>query len=85
MARVPAVRTKVSPLGLPDLTQTQSQLVEMGHQLVSVFGKLCFALYTARESFSVENPERSLLGLHPDVLGLFRISGVLSVSVSHKS
>ena len=32
MARVPAVRTKVSPLGLTDLTPTQSQLVEMGNQ-----------------------------------------------------
>ena len=36
MARVLAVRTKVFPLGLPDLTPTQSQLVEMGNQLVSV-------------------------------------------------
>ena len=47
MARVPAVRTKASWLGPPDLTQTQSPLANMGHQLVSVFGKWCFAFYTA--------------------------------------
>ena len=32
--RGPAVRTKVFPLGLPDLTPTQSPLAEMGNQLV---------------------------------------------------
>ena len=85
MARVPAVRTKVFPLGLPDLTPTQSQLVEMGNQLVSVSGQLCFALYTARGSFSVANPERSLLWIHPDVLELFRLSGVASVLVYYNS
>ena len=36
MARVPAVRTKVFLLGIPDLTPTHSQRVEMGNQLVSV-------------------------------------------------
>ena len=44
MARVPAVRTKVLPRALPDLTPTQSQIVEMGNQLVSVSVKLCSAL-----------------------------------------
>ena len=52
---------EVVPLGLPDLTPTQSQLVEMGNQLVSVSGKLCCALYTARGSFSVNNPAWSRL------------------------
>ena len=85
MARVPAVRTKALWLGLPDLTQTQAPLANMGHQLVSVFGKLCFALYTARESFSVENSARSLLWIHPDVLELFWLSGVASVLVSYNS
>ena len=79
MARVPAVRTKAFPLGLPDLTPTQSQLVEMGNQLVSVSVKLCLALYTAGRYFSLENPERSLLWIHPEVLELLRLSGVASV------
>ena len=41
MACVPAVRKNVLPCGVPDLTPTQSQLVEMGNQLVSVSVKLC--------------------------------------------
>ena len=53
MARVTAVRTKVSPLGRPDVTLTQSQLFEMGNQIVSVSGKLCFALYLKKGKFSV--------------------------------
>ena len=70
---------EVFPLGLPDLTLTQSQLVEMGNQLVSVSVKLCFALYIAGGYFSLENPERSLLWIHPDVLELFRLSVQISV------
>ena len=85
MARVPAVRTKVFPLGLPDLTPSQSQLVEMGNQLVSVSVKLCLALYAAGGYFSLENPERSLLWIHPDVLELFRLSGVASVLVYYNT
>ena len=49
MARVPAVRTKMLPLGLPALTQAQPQLVEMGFQLVSVSDKLCFTHHAAVE------------------------------------
>ena len=85
MARVPAVRTQVFPLGLPDLTPSQSQLVEMGNQLASVSVKLCFALYIAGGYFSLENPERSLLWIHPDVLELFRLSGVASVLVYYNT
>ena len=85
MARVPAVRNLGFPLGLPDLTPSQSQLVDMGNQLVSVSVKLCFALYTAGGFFSLENPERSLLWIHPDVLELFRLSGVAFVFVYYTS
>ena len=79
------MRTKVFPLGLPELTLTQSPLVDMGNQLVSVSVKSCFANFTAGGYFSLENPERSLLWIHPDVLELFRLSGVVSVSVYYKS
>ena len=53
MARVPAVRTKVFPLGLPDLTPTQSQIVEMGNQLASAPVKWCCAHHTAGRYFSL--------------------------------
>ena len=35
------MRKNVPPCGVPDLTPTQSQLVEMGNHLVSVSVKLC--------------------------------------------
>ena len=78
MARVPAVRTQASWRGLPDLTQTQSLLANMGHQLVSVLVSGVSHCILQRESLSVKNPERSLLGLHPDVLELLWLSGSVS-------
>ena len=85
MARVPAVRSKVFPLGFPDLTETQAQFVDMGNRLASVSAKLCCALYAAGGYFSLENPERSLLWIHPDILELFGLSGVASVLVYYNA
>ena len=70
MARVPAVRTKVCLLGMPDLTPTHSQRVEMGNQLVS-FQVSCALHFCGKGSFSVANHERSPLWRHPDVLEPF--------------
>ena len=70
MARVPAVRTKVCLLGMPDLTPTHSQRFEMGNQLVSFQVSGAWHL-CCQGSFSVANHERSPLWRHPDVLEPF--------------
>ena len=62
MACGPAVRMKVFPLGLPDLTPTQSPPAEMGNQLVLYLLSCAWHFILRGGYLSLEIPERSLFG-----------------------
>ena len=84
-ARVPALRSRKFPLGLPDLTDKQQEQVRSGNDLSDASASLCCALYEAGGYFSLENPERSMIWLVPQLLELFSRAGVAAVLVFYNA
>ena len=78
-ARVPALRSRLCPLGLPGLTAVQRALVISGNELASVSAILCLAIHKAGGYVSMESPERSLIWFFPEIRDLFQLPGFATV------
>lgn len=78
-ARLPQLRNRVHPWGLPGLKPHQQELVSIGNRLTVWTVQVCLALWLADAYFSVENPERSWIWTLDLVRDLYQLRGVAAV------
>ena len=82
--RSPQLRSAEWPKGMPGLTTSQQQLVDIGNSLLMFSVEFCTLLYSYGSYFSIENPELSWLWVQPELLDLYSYSGVATVLVYYK-
>ena len=83
--RFPALRTWSCPSGIPNLSGSQLQLVNLGNAVASFCISLCLALYIAGGYFSLENPRLSWLWALNPCLSLYSLDGVIFSLVLYSS
>jgi hypothetical protein len=83
--RSPQLRSAKWPRGVPGLSNSQQELVELGNSLLEFSVHYCTILYAHGGYFSIENPELSWLWLQPETIELYSLPGVSYVSLYYKS
>ena len=79
--RAPQLRSALWPKGVPGLSVSQQELVDVGNALLEFSVHYCTTLYEHGCYFSIENPELSWLWLQPSTLELYSLPGVAYVSL----
>ena len=77
-ARDPQLRSALAKWGLPNLTEAQQSIVDLGNQLAVATADICWAVWEAGCNFSIENPEMSWLWWFPMIIMLWRMPGVIA-------
>lgn len=76
----PPLRSAAFPLGLPDLSEDNTNLVFLGNLFLLRSAEACAAVFAQGGNFSIENPEASLLWCAPPTTTLARICRAFFVS-----